>query len=69
MAGRMKKIVDYVKTKVYFKNLAVARFNIMLEAEVNVDDFTEDTPDDPELEKKLIEAAKKILDVDRLDIP
>jgi hypothetical protein len=69
MAGRMKKVVDYVKTKVYFKNLAVARFNMMLGAGANVEDFTEDTPDDPELERKLIEAAKKILNVDRLDIP
>ncbi len=68
MAGRQKRIVDYVKTKVYLKNVVVARFNLMLEKGINIEDFTENTPDDPEMEAKLIEIAKKILGVDHLEI-
>lgn len=69
MAGRLKRIVDYVKNEAYFKNFAVARLSMLLGTGKDVGDFTEDTPDDPVLEKKLIEAAKKILHVDQLDIP
>jgi hypothetical protein len=67
MAGRLKNIVDYVKSRVHFKNLAVACLN--LKAGMNVDDFREKTPDNPELEQKLIQGAKEILGVDHLDIP
>lgn len=67
MAGRLKHIVDYVKSRVHFKNLAVAC--LKLKTGVNVDDFKENTPDNPELEQRLIQAAKEILDDDQLDIP
>lgn len=68
MAGRLKKIVDYVEEKVILKNLAIARMNIVLGRGMNVDDFSDETPDNPEMEQKLIEAAKIILGVQDLDI-
>lgn len=73
MAGRLKRIVDYVKAKSYLKNLAVVQLNMRLLVDtkhaVNVEDFKEATPDDPDLERKLIQAAKEVLKVNRLDIP
>lgn len=67
MAGRLKRIVDYVRSKAYLKNLTVSRINMRMDMDVN--SFTEDTPDDPQLEARLIEAAKEILKTDKLDIP
>lgn len=66
MAGRLKAIVDVVKAKSVFKNLAVAMLSYKLGQDV--DSFTENTPDDSELETKLIEEAKKILKTDTLSI-
>lgn len=66
MAGRLKAIVDVVKAKSVFKNLAVAMLSYKLGQDV--DSFTENTPDDSELETKLIEEAKKILKTDTLSV-
>jgi hypothetical protein len=68
MAGRLKRIVDYVEEKVILKNLAIARMNIVLGRGINVNDFSDETPDNPEMEQKLIDAAKIILGVQDLDI-
>lgn len=66
MAGKLKAIVDVVKARSVFKNLAVALLSFKLGQDV--DAFTEDMPDDPELESKLIEEAKKILKTETLSI-
>lgn len=65
MAGRLKQIVDYVKAKAFFKNMAVAQLNMIVG--FNVEDFTEETPDDPELEQKLLEATSIILRSNSVD--
>lgn len=66
MAGRLKAIVDVVKARSVFKNLAVALLSFKIGQDV--DSFTDATSDDPELESKLIEEAKKILKTDTLSI-
>ncbi len=64
MAGRLKAIVDIVKAKSVFKNLAVALLSFKVGQDV--DAFTDSTPDDLELELQLVEEAKKILKTDTL---
>ena len=66
MAGRLKKIVDHVKARSFFKNLAISMLNMKLNTDV--ERFSDNTPDDPELEKKLIEAAKEVLGKDKFDL-
>ena len=66
MAGRLKAIVDVVKARSVFKNLAVAMLSFKLGQDV--ESFTENTEDDAALEAKLIEEAKKILKTDSLTI-
>ena len=66
MPGRLKAIVDIVKAKSVFKNLAVALLSFKVGQDV--DAFTDSTPDDPELEAKLVEEAKKILKTDTLTV-
>ncbi len=66
MPGRQKKIVDYVKEHSVLKNLSLASMRLIVDEDVNL--ITEDTPDDPEKEKKLLEAAKIVLRKDKLDI-
>lgn len=66
MAGKLKAIVDVVKARSVFKNLAVAMLSFKLGQDV--ESFSEDTPDDAQLESKLIEEAKKILKTDSLTI-
>jgi AmiR/NasT family two-component response regulator len=66
MAGKLKAIVDVVKARSVFKNLAVAMLSFKLGQDV--ESFSEDTPDDAQLETKLIEEAKKILKTDSLTI-
>lgn len=66
MAGRLKAIVDVVKARSVFKNLAVAMLSFKLGQDV--EDFSEDTPDDGDFEARLIEEAKKILKTDSLVI-
>ena len=66
MAGRLKAIVDVVKARSVFKSLAVAMLSFKLGQDV--DGFTDVTPDDADLETKLIEEAKKILKTDSLTI-
>lgn len=66
MSGRLKAIVDVVKVRSVFKHLAVAMLSFKLGQDV--DDFTDETPDDADLEKRLIEEAKKILKTDNLAI-
>ncbi|MBU0504014.1 MAG: hypothetical protein ABH882_02510 [Candidatus Omnitrophota bacterium] len=59
MAGRLKQIVDQVKAKVILKNLATSTLSMKLGT--NVDNFTETTPDDPQIEQKLLAIAKELL--------
>ncbi|MDP1852647.1 MAG: hypothetical protein Q8L26_00340 [Candidatus Omnitrophota bacterium] len=66
MAGKLKAIVDVVKARSVFKNLAVAMLSFKLGQDV--ESFSEDTPDDVQLETKLVEEAKKILKTDSLTI-
>ncbi len=66
MPGRLKKIVDYVKDHSVLKNLSVASMRLLVEEDVTL--VTEKTPDDPEKEKKFLEAAKIVLRKDKLDI-
>lgn len=66
MAGRLKAIVDIVKAKSVFKNLAVALLSFKIGQDV--DAFTDSTPDDAELELQLVEEAKKILKTDTLTL-
>lgn len=66
MPGRLKKIVDYVRDHSMLKNLALA--NMCLLVGEDVTEVTEATPDDPEKEKRYVEAAKIILRKDKLDI-
>lgn len=66
MAGKLKAIVDVVKARSVFKNLAVAMLSYKLG--LDVDSFTDEAADDPELEQKLIQEAKKILKTDTLTI-
>lgn len=66
MAGKLKAIVDVVKARSVFKNLAVAMLSYKLG--LDVDSFTDETDDDNELEQKLIEEAKKILKTDILTV-
>ncbi len=66
MPGRLKKIVDYVKDHSVLKNLSLASMRLLVEEDVTL--ITEDTPDDPEKERKLLEAAKIVLRKDKLDI-
>ena len=65
MAGRLKKIVDFVREHSLFPGLTLARLSLAVGR--NVEEIDEDTPDDPELEKKMVEAVKEILKVD--DVP
>lgn len=67
MAGRLKRIVDFAKTKAQLKGLLVVRLNMKMD--LNVEEFKDDTPDDPELEKKLIAAVREILHVNEAEIP
>jgi len=66
MSGKLKAIVDVVKARSVFKNLAVALLSYKIGQDV--DSFTDLTPDDPDLEAKLIEEAKKILKTDTLSV-
>ncbi|HLE42194.1 MAG TPA: hypothetical protein VI956_11900 [Nitrospirota bacterium] len=66
MPGRLKKIVDYVKDHSVLKNLSVASMRLLLDEDITL--VTEDTPDDPEKEKKFLEAARIVLRKDKLDI-
>ncbi|MEK6715684.1 MAG: hypothetical protein AABY43_06550 [Candidatus Omnitrophota bacterium] len=66
MSGRLKAIVDVVKARSVFKNLSVAMLSFKLGQDV--DSFSDVTPDDADLETKLIEEAKKILRTDSLTI-
>ncbi len=66
MPGRLKKIVDYVKDNSVLKNLSLASMRLLVEEDVTL--VTENTPDDPEKEKKFLEAAKIILRKDKLNI-
>ncbi len=66
MPGRLKKIVDYVKDHSVLKNLSVASMRLLVNEDVTL--VTENTPDDPEKEKKFLEAAKIVLRKDKLDI-
>jgi hypothetical protein len=66
MPGRLKKIVDYVKDHSVLKNLSVASMRLLVDEDVTL--VTENTPDDPEKEKKFLEAAKIVLRKDKLDI-
>ena len=63
MAGRLKKIVEIVKARAFFKNVAIVTLNLKLQEagfDVNVEDFTSGTADSPEIEKILIEQPKKL---------
>ena len=67
MAGRLKKIVDFVRANAFFKNLALVTLNLKLKEagfDVKVEDFTSDTPDDAEIERVLGHAAKTELNID-----
>jgi len=66
MPGRLKKIVDYVKDHSVLKNLSMASMRLLVDDDVTTID--ENTPDDPEKEKKYLDAAKIVLRKDRLDI-
>ncbi len=66
MPGRLKKIVDYVKDHSVLKNLSVASMRLLVNEDVTL--VTENTPDDPEKEKKFLEAAKIVLRKEKLDI-
>ena len=66
MPGRLKKIVDYVKDHSVLKNLSVASMRLLLDEDITL--VTEDTPDDPEKEKKFLEAAKIVLRKNELNI-
>lgn len=66
MPGRLKKIVDYVADNTVLKNLALSRMRLLVHEDVT--QITEDTPDDPEKEKRFLEAAKTILRKETLDI-
>jgi hypothetical protein len=66
MPGRLKKIVDYVKDHSVLKNLSVASMRLLVDEDVTL--VTENTPDDPEREKKFLEAARIVLRKDKLDI-
>ncbi len=66
MPGRLKRIVDYVKDNAVLKNLSLTSMRFMVNEDITKID--ENTPDDPEKEKKFIEAAKAILGKDKLDI-
>ena len=66
MPGRLKKIVDYVKDHSVLKNLALASMRLLVDEDVAL--ITGNTPDDPEKEKKFLEAAKIVLRKDKLDI-
>ena len=66
MPGRLKKIVDYVKDHSVLKNLSVASMRLLVDEDVTLVD--ENTPDDPQKEKKFLEAAKIVLRKDKLDI-
>lgn len=66
MPGRLKKIVDYVKDHSVLKNLSVASMRLLVDEDITL--VTEDTPDDPEKEKKFLEAARIVLRKDKLDI-
>lgn len=66
MPGRLKKIVDYVRDHSVLKNLSMASMRLLLNEDVTAID--ENTPDDPEREKKFIEAAKIVLRKDHIDI-
>lgn len=59
MAGRLKQIVDQVKARVILKNLAMSTLNTAVGTDV--ENFSETTPDNPEIEQKLLEMAKQIL--------
>lgn len=67
MAGRLYQIVEYVKSKSYFKSLMLCRLNLKMR--MNVEEFTLTTADDPLLEKKLIQAAKEVLNTEEIDVP
>jgi hypothetical protein len=66
MPGRLKKIVDYVKDHSVLKNLSVASMRLLVDEDITLVD--ENTPDDPEKEKKFLEAARIVLRKDKLDI-
>lgn len=64
--GRLKEIVEYVKSNFTLKNLAIT--NLELKTKLPVGEYDENTPDDPEKEKMLIQAAREILKKDKLEI-
>ncbi len=66
MPGRLKEIVETVKAKATLKNWAVAKLSIAVGQDVSK--FSDDTPDDPVLEEKLLKAAKEILKVNEIKI-
>jgi hypothetical protein len=66
MPGRLKKIVDYVKDHSVLKNLSVASMRLLVNEDITL--VTENTHDDPEKEKKFLDAAKIVLRKDKLDI-
>ncbi|MFH1768157.1 MAG: hypothetical protein ABH858_03225 [Candidatus Omnitrophota bacterium] len=69
MANNVKKIIDYVKARSFLKNLSEARLKMTLMNQgINLDSIKDSPSIDPELEKKVIDAAKEILKVDRIDI-
>ncbi|MFH1397746.1 MAG: hypothetical protein ABIH27_04265 [Candidatus Omnitrophota bacterium] len=63
MAGRLKQIVDQVKARVMLKNLAASTLSMKLGT--NVENFTETTPDDTQIEQKLLAIAKGLLGDDK----
>ncbi len=63
MAGRLKQIVDQVKARAILKNLAASTLSMKLGT--NVDNFTETTPDDHQIEQKLLVIAKELLGDDK----
>lgn len=66
MTGKLKKIVDFVKTKSTFINLTLARISLKVGMDIN--EFTANTPDDSALEAKLIQAVKDVLKVETIDV-
>ncbi|RME77871.1 MAG: hypothetical protein D6785_12345 [Planctomycetota bacterium] len=66
MAGRLKKLVDFVKANSTFTNLTLARISLKVGMDIN--EITASTPDDPELEKKLIQAIKEVMKLEKVEI-
>jgi hypothetical protein len=62
--GRLKKIVDYIQSSSSGAQAKLQIARVGLRSGMNLSLISENTPDNPEVEKKLLRSTKEVLGID-----